>query len=489
MVYAMDIKCNNVNKQYRLGILLKSIIVFSSFVVSIILAFNFDKNDCFKYMFILPLVHSVVVLFSRQVFINIEKHISRLILVGGYTIRNIITPLFISLGGYEVSTIKVNDSSDILFAALLMSFETVIVFLSINYESIKQNKLEKSLTGMNETERMFFPKNTVFSFASVLITLIMIIGVVKVPSIFDSYQNLWTAEDSVIRGTFSTITSYSAGSVDRLLYAFFLMFFSVMQVVLSIYFIRLIRKIIGNNSFGIVMSYGIVFLNTLFVSETSAYTMFVLILLVMYMIKTFEHRKNSILFMAIVGLVIVLFLMIVVRTNTYHSIENNSIAKLATFLNAYFPGIVNVSVMPHVNVPSKLISFYFDIYKSIPLQSLIPSHVSGERLSNYFNYAAGTSAQILPFIGQTYFYFWLFGPIIQVIVVHFALKWELETKKTNNYIKYIAYLTASVIYSFGCTMYDLTIILAFTFKTVIPFIILAKCTDVRFKNDYHIKVR
>jgi len=115
------------------------------------------------------------------------------------------------------------------------------------------------------------------------------------------------------------------------------------------------------------------------------------------------------------------------------------------------------------------------------LQSLIPPIMEGQRLSEYFNAAINSTSQILPLTGQTVFYLGLLGPIVQVIIATLVMKCEKYAKKSKNNIEYLAYTTGVVILAAGCTMYDVTILVAFALKTIIPFILLAQCMKIRFK--------
>lgn len=467
----------------RVSILYYALITFSVFATIIVGVLSGDNKE-FSFMFILPLGHSIAIFLAPNLFKDIKRNFVRLIIIGGYTVRNALTPLLIAIGGFHVTTIRIYETTAIAKAALLMSYETIVVFLFADY-IVRRQQWHNSIVDSEENSKRlvkYFPKNTLFNLVTLLLTLLMIVAYVAVPTIKDAYQNLWRAETQVIIQKFSTIEQYSAGTLSRIFYAFFLMFFSVLQIIWSVYLIRSIKRIFGEKFISIVLSFGVLFLNTLFVSETSAYTVFVLVLLFMYMLLLYPSKNKIISGVSIAGAVIILFVMIIARTATYRVGSGNSLTSLATFINAYFPGIINVSVMWNVKVPSKLVSLYFDVYKGIPLQSLIPPLLSsGERLSNYFNYAAGTSAQILPFVGQTYFYLSFIGPAIQCIFIYFALKWEYKSHYENNYIKYMALITGGVIYASGCTMYDLTILCAFTFKTIIPFFILGWLTNIGVK--------
>jgi hypothetical protein len=195
----------------------------------------------------------------------------------------------------------------------------------------------------------------------------------------------------------------------------------------------------------------------------------------------YPKKKKIILVLLGLGAAAILILMITARAETYESTGDNAYAKFATFLNAYFPGVANVAVLHKLKVPSKWVTLYYDFYKGIPLQSLIPPLMDGQRLSDYFNAAINSTTQILPFAGQTVYYLGFFGPVVQVLVVALVMRFEQKARQARDNIEYLAYTTSMVLLAAGCTMYDVTILVAFALKTIVPFIILAKCKKIRVR--------
>jgi len=460
-----------------IGEILQLCLVVMSFFTVFWLLISPDYSGKYYYMFLLPLGHCFLCIVCFDLFYKIEKSIGRLILLAGYTIRNVITPLFLCLGNYEITTIPTVSKESILWATVVMLYETVVVFVYLNYYTKKHKNDCVILAPSQNNENKF----SLYSLISLGITLIMLLALYMVPGIMSSYKNFWTTDESVIIQVFSTIQDYSSGSVERLLYAFFSMFFSIMQIIWSIKLIELIRTIFNQRIIGVILSFGVILLNTFWVSETSAYTVFVIVVLGLNVLKLYPKKKNFIIVATILGVAVILALMIIMRANTYDTGVDNVYGKLATFLNAYFPGVANVSVVQNLKVPSLFVTLYYDFYKGIPLQSLIPPIMEGQRLSEYFNAAINSTSQILPLTGQTVFYLGLLGPIVQVIIATLVMKCEKYAKKSKNNIEYLAYTTGVVILAAGCTMYDVTILVAFALKTIIPFILLAQCMKIRFK--------
>lgn len=463
-------------KRNTMGSIIQFSIVAVSFIVTLVLFF-IPSDGSYDYMVFLPIGHCLLCFICFDLFYMVEKRIGCLLIIAGYTIRNVITPLVICLSGYRVTLVLNPSQESILWASLVMLYESAAVFLFLNYYTKTHKYDGATYTQLEDNNNKGI---SLFSVASFGVTLIMIFALIEVPAIKDSYKSLWATEDSVMLQGFTTIKDYTAGSFERLLYAFFAMFFSVMQIIWSIKLIEWTKKLFGQRIISVLLSFGVIFLNTLWVSETNAYTIFVIVILGLNILRMYPQKKKFVMFTLVTGAVGILILMVTARMNAEGGNTDNY-SKLASLLNAYFPGVANVSILHDLEVPSKVASFYFDCYGGMPLTSLIPPIMSGRSLLSYFQSAIGSDSQILPFAGQTFYYFGMLGPVIQIIVVRFVMNFEEKAKTAKNNVEYLAYTTGMVLLAAGCTMYDISILVAFTLKTIVPFILLAKCKKIRIK--------
>ena len=108
-----------------------SLVIFSIAVILIMVFMPSEGN--YDYMIFLPIGHSCLCLLCFNLFDMVEKSVGRLIIIAGYTIRNVITPLFICLGGYKIALVPNPSQEAISWATLVMLYESVAVFLFLNY--------------------------------------------------------------------------------------------------------------------------------------------------------------------------------------------------------------------------------------------------------------------------------------------------------------------------------------------------------------------
>lgn len=426
-------------------------------------------NEVFSSLLLLPLATFVILLVSPSLFHGLRNHLIRDAILFFYFVRNSVTPFFMALGNYSSLNV-VFESIDVLKSVILLSFEYLCVtFFMIFLE----NRSLKKYPNITNSSTLYLKGTKLFKIVVLLISLTMIACLIVVPDIKNSFKNMWTTNSQELITTFSNIQDYSAGTISRLLYAFFCFFFTPMLIIWLGMLITFIRKVVGDNIIGALLSLVAALISTFFVSETSLLTIFTILVLGVYITLIFKKKRRFVLTLGCSAFFIVLFLMVSIRANTsVYGSDSNFFGTIAKTLNAYVPGVYNVSSMWGLSVPSKGISLYWDLYSGIPLRSLIPPLFSGQRLSDYFNSYIGSSIQILPLIGQTYFYLSFFGPIVQMLLVLLALHFENKMNKTTNCFKYIGYFSSGIIIGSAILIYDLTIIVTFLTRIVLPIILI-----------------
>ena len=464
--------------------------VFIAFsLVSMVLCVT-HYSEVFSSLFLLPFFFCITCIVFINVFKDILHHLVRLSVIGLYFVRNSLTPLTMALGNYESLNITF-ESGDVVKAILLLSYETFVVFFFINLFVQKRSILRlakgnepcsfsRSISE-NGGADVSLKGGLLFKTAVLVLTVLMIACVIIVPDITKSYKNLWTTSTSELITTFSNIQDYSPGTFHRILYSFFCFFFTPMLIVWLGMLITLVRRVLGDKKIGVILSAGIAMISTFFVSETSLLTVFTILILLVYTMKLFSKNKRFVKLFSGISLVLVFALMMGMRMTAGVYESGSFFGSLAKTLNAYIPGVYNVSGMWGVTVPNKFETFYLDIYTGIPLRSIIPPLVDGQRLSDHFNAQIGSTIQILPLIGQSFFYFYGFAPFVPCLLVWWALKMEEKMEKVRSCYYYLALFSSSIIIVSSVLIYDLSIIVTFSTRIVFPILLLSYLDERKYR--------
>lgn len=474
MIYANSFSCFKTHTYRK-----KSTNVLPVLVCVISLTFSFvclfTKNETYRYLFLLPLLHGLITIFFVNNYSNLGNHIIRAIILLLYFLRNVVCPFIMLASNFETMRVYF-DGIAVLKSSLLLSYE----YLFINFAMVlflkKQNDCENKTIFVSHNESRLYKKpQTSFLLVVALITAFMILCLIIVPDIRTDFKSFWTTDSGELIVSFSSskLDSYQAGSIKRLLYTFFTFFFTPMLIIWIAMGISFIRRKKGDTSIGALLSCALPVISTFFCKETSLLTIFTLLVLYFYIFKIYPKNKYKIIVLAGTMFMFVFVLMIVMRARESAYSGTSFLGSVSKLLNAYIPGIYNVSSLWAVEVPSKLSCLYMDIYSGIPLRSIIPPLINDSRLSDYFNESIGSGSQILPFIGQTFFYFGLFGPFVQTLFIKLSLYFETKMNQTDNKYMFVAMLTSGVIIGSGILIYDLTILVTYSTRIVLPIVLVA----------------
>ena len=464
--------------------LLLFIFCFSS---SLAIFLKIDGNSIYQWLFLLPLLHGVIILFNYNSFQKHKLSWTKCIVLFSYTIRNVVTPLFFALGGFNyvgIHTKKITTESDLIRATLLMSYETLIIFCGMSYYYNKietKERMRLEIKNNKQVEKRIIPGGlTLYSLFCVIIVGILILSVAMVPSIRKTYKNMWSTDAiSLISSAERSGEEFVGGTLNRLLYSFFIMFFALMQILVIVQIIYWIKNRIKSKSIGIIVSIlvsGAII--TLFVSESTIMSIYLCIIVYIYTRDIYSEYKQKIDFFAGIGALTVILMLIIAKVTFWNVGNENFFTTSSSLFNAYFPGVFSISKTWYIETPGRIATLFTDIIDSFPLRSIIPNISNGQRLVTYFNIAANTDFQIIPFVTQVYYYFSFLGPFIQLFFVFCALKAESRMDSTDNYLLYVAYVTVIVLFGFGIVSRNITNILKLFWKIILPCFLLAKCSNI-----------
>ena len=107
-----------------------------------------------------------------------------------------------------------------------------------------------------------------------------------------------------------------------------------------------------------------------------------------------------------------LFLMIVSMSFDGKSLSGSEM--LSKALQAYFPGVSNFAGFFNMNQHNKWLSFFYDIYFTIPFRNSVFGIPGDYRLVMLYTSDNNAYSQVLPCAGQLFYYFSLLGPFIEI---------------------------------------------------------------------------
>jgi hypothetical protein len=171
----------------------------------------------------------------------------------------------------------------------------------------------------------------------------------------------------------------------------------------------------------------------------------------------------SILFLGVVGL------FISSRINGSDSLI--AMEETSTMLQAYFGGVGNVANAMAVRQQFSLNIPFTDILGSIAFVSCIfKNAISTPVIFNYAIYDSSAYCdQIIPMVGQGYFYFsFMLAPIFSCAVTFIAMKCEKKANRENNLFKRFTLIFLCVMFSVSPVIYNLNIVISITTTYILP---------------------
>src|SRR5699024_3419111 len=266
----------------------------------------------------------------------------------------------------------------------------------------------------------------------------------------NGYVSIFTSDLS------SAVTEIPSGFVGLMIYRIFILVFPMIQLLLPIKLIVLIKNKLGNRLIGVFLSLCLSTLPLTFVSTTVAYSFIVVAAILLTILELFPRYRN-ILFVfigtSIVG-GLVFFFWAKITEGTYdHSLET-----VASFLQAYFPGIINIAVA--FTIPTGLIKpkiLVNDFLGMWPLiNTLFPEWQVYNNSTSLFLAATNYPGQIMPNLSMAYLYIGIFAPIVNILLFYIANKFY-KAKRQNVY-QFACYTLAALYFGISPIMYNYAIL-------------------------------
>ncbi|WP_461206120.1 O-antigen polymerase [Clostridium sp. DL1XJH146] len=469
----------------KISLVIFLFVIITSIVTGIRVAIDVNKPDYYEILSLLPIAFGLTSLLFFNIYKIIPFNLGASLLVGLYFIRNVVTILIMSFGNYY-SVFVVQFEKNIIYSVLLMIYETVIVFVAIQYYSKKYSdrkreniKSDKDIN-LNKTGKKHLK---IFGSTMLFSILLMVISYMIIPEIKLTFTNIF-ASGSIINniGESDSILLVNRGGVRRILFTIFIFLFNFYRIfipAISIYFIKVKAK---NSSFAIFLSYLIIMSQIFFIFGQTVYVFIVMSVLTMLMMKLYPSKvkliRFSLVLFMVVGIIVIFISKMEIGFNS-----SSKATSIAMMMQAYFPGIANIAGIFNIDNPSKISTLFYDLYYMIPFRNSIFGF-QGERLVEVYNNSNNVYAQIIPCIGQAYYYLGVFSPIIPILFVKLTMKYSCKLRKENNILKYVTYALLLLYSATTPITYNITIFGSQYFSIILPMLLLSNYSgsDYNFSN-------
>jgi len=449
---------------------------FTSLVALIIIfisinTYQFGAKGIYRNLFFLPLIHGILML---TFFLKTNKMLiypSQYIIYITLFVRNVITPLLI-LNSTIRKSITFLDTNTINLAIFIMLYETFVIFLLL------ANK-----------EKIIY-KNTRYSFGKIIcwgnvgktiivLSVICLMFWVFLPSIKNSYESVFNAKQLIAIAY--NVDKESMMMSSRTLYTLGKMLILICRYLLTIILLFWVRKKTNKSSYGIFIALIILFLQIQFIASELIFVLYISIFVYFITIRLWPESKRSLIFiLGTLSCFGILVLAYIKSGATSWGLFRN---ELGTILQAYFPGVINLSavlVLPRINIIDRLFS---DLYSLIPFRnSLFGLQVVN--LANYFNMNNNMTGQILPLIGESYYYFGIIlSPLLSSVFVIISINANEKMNNCKDVLHYGIYLLIMIYFSFGCVCFNFIICGQTFMNTIFPMMIICFFKDKKYLFD------
>lgn len=437
---------------------LRKFFSFFSFIIAVVLLSG-EYTQQVKYggLWILPLITGFFYLIP--VYRTNHYIVDTLSLIVGAAIflRNCISPLLLSVTNFSA---EIDGGRQEYYnqSYVLLSLETFIILCIVYIQTRKlfcnSGKLEL-LYNLTEKKQLVLGK----SFVPVLLIvgIFCLFFVFSSPSVLKPYAPIWAVQDQ-LDSLFRETTIYDT------LFAFFWGIFGVMFVV---YMVSLLCKFKKRNLVYLLTLAIVVFLPIFMTSENYGYVLISIV--VTYVFAEYVLGKINIVFKFSVATLsfLVLFSVLLIKGYEGSAVGQSLWGEVSSFIQAYIPGVSNVSGIFKMTGAPKLTTLFYDFYYMIPFRNTLFGLPGDFRSVIFFNEANGVISQIIPCVGQCYWYFGYFGCIVSALPVAFSYS---LAKRINFKVRSVDYilLFASVYCALTPFLYNYTILGSWLFMTLLP---------------------
>lgn len=458
----------------RNSFIISFLVIFFSIIGGFVILFDESRPDYYTFLPLLPFCFALTCLLFINIFKNFSKKLPYFLVISLYMVRNVVAPLIMRFGDYY-SAFTLLYNSNVNRAIALMIYETFVVFgflFFLNRKTVHYSRTSKV--------RVSFYKKKIHLFGFFLFILITfcVVAYILVPEIRGHYKTIFD-KGGITKG-FITSEMFIMGNINRILFTLFTVIFTFLKIYISIWFICFIRKQFNEKKISIILSIVVILAEFLFMSASDSFTLITVAILCFVMYKIYKKKRKTVFLLLVIIMFIAPIAMYISRGET----SSLSVFQTLSYMfQAYFPGVSNIAGVYNINNPNKLSTLFFDFYEIIPFRNTLFGF-SGDKLTMVYTKSNMALSHIIPCIGQAYHYIGaIFAPIVPCIFIYTANKCQAIYRDENNIWKYVSYLLLCIYAAITPIMYNFTIFGSEFLTTILPMLILSKCSGNIFTFD------
>lgn len=446
------------------------IVLLISAVITMVLNAVQRNEISYRVIAFLPMLFSFYMMFFL---INRKKTYSNftfLLVMSLMYIRMVLTPLLIYLSHYKVPlgsyTIILNTSDiskNILMATLLLFWESIFIMAAL-FISRKKFKQKKSIvTNIHyKYYRNYVP--TIFTLGSLLFVVFVLLRYTLTINYFSSFYSLIVNNDLQNRFNLNAILS----STPRVIYRLFTLFVEFIQIIVPIYILGIILKTkkIRNNRSRILMVIAISILLMMVITPERYMTLLIIIGILIISRDNINSYYSNVFSKLIVAVSAISFVLLIYVAGLDY--QTNIFEYLSGLFNAYFSGIINVSI--GLNLDNNILLLFNDTITSVPFYSYFYPDVSTSPIIyNYFIKGNQSSVtKIIPLIVQGKLYLGYFlAPLFSFIIIRASIIFEDKYRESKYFANKFILLQLSILFAITPFVYNWNILLSIAIKYLI----------------------
>lgn len=442
---------------------LLSILGIISILVSCYFLLSWDyMKEHYRVMFLLPAVYGVALfILSQCSTLNVFKTIA----ICTYCIKLMVTPWFITTIGERELQVGIHQSvyGHITEAVFLQILE--IIAITITLVLLRNNSRRYN------TPYLVAPPKSTWNLLKILCFIALALVIIY-PQFLYKFQPIMV-NDSDVMIMQKTLSSSVKDSMNLYVYHLGLWVVTLSKLLLVYVLIYMLYKTSnGVSRISLILSMGVVLVSCLFTTSDRAATIYTAIVGLLLTYKLYERYRNFIRISSIILSISGIFIIFL-----YNAIlkADDSIAEIGYKLNAYFSGTLNVAACFEMDNFNAFYMFIGDILRNIPLIMgfFVRLPMSYLEFNKVLGFDDVYNSQILPVIGQGYFYFGILGSILfPILMIKVAYYFFNHIRYARDSFEYFAYLVAFIYTLLGINLYDMFLTMGLVLQYGFPMLMV-----------------
>lgn len=448
-----------------------------------LIIFN-NKSTDYSIYWLVPITFSFICIFLLTFQKYLFKRISITIMVGLYYLRMVILPVIMNVGNYFVvsTNIQIYEYMDV--AILLLCYEAIFVFVFISMISWRLDKKSSLLLGGNTSKlvpKKLLKTSQIFKIIIFFMVSFMLMMIISNPKIIDAEFNLIFGSSNIMTMEYKRLGEAGSGTLG-ILVTLFNYIFTYLQILIPPLLIIGIAKKKEKTGINRALFRSLIVVAglLLIVNGERGNSVMCAVALLVIIIDLYPHKMKKLAPLIIVGIVCIA--VVGLLSKAYGNSHDDFAPTFSYIMSSYFSGPQNVAaaILASKSAGGYNIGIIFtDFVRAIPfLSSLVKSKfmvtssvLFGEAIYG-ITITTGRTDQILPAIGQGYFYFgFLLAPVIPCILAYLSIMLERKALRENSLLHRNIFYAGSLMMAMGPVCDNLMIMTSMLIRICIVLVI------------------